>query len=206
MLIFLAINNPRGREAVEADRADSYRTCLCALPWACHPHAWVHCCAPQGGLALLGLMTSDETLAELGFLGQRMTYVCQTACLRKTKVVNPKYCPQMSPFYCSPDSFDCKDFLILLYVTVCMHLCDWHWIKLIQKNVAQIKQMNLQNMKRVTQERQLQQVTEIWNYFAFMKKSFLHNISPFCSVSQHLPLRLLRRDAVQTLLPPFCLS
>lgn len=109
----------------------------------------------------------------------------------------------MSPFYCSPDSFDCKDFSILLYVAVCMNLCDWHWTKLIQKSVAYIKRKKLQNMKSVTQERQLQQVTEIWNYFAFMEKSFLHDISPFCSVSWHLPLRLLWRDSVQTLLPPF---
>lgn len=84
----------------------------------------VYCCATQGGLAPLGLMTSDETLAELGFLGQRMTYVCQTAHRTKTKVVNPKYCPQMSPFYCSPDAFDCKDFLSLV-VCGCMYAFMW---------------------------------------------------------------------------------
>ena len=75
-------------------------------------------------------VASDEALAELGFLCQRMTYVCHNGISQKEKVVNPTVLPPEVCVLLAQIFFYYKDFSISLDVPVCMHLGDWHWTKL----------------------------------------------------------------------------
>lgn len=66
----------------------------------------------------------------------------------------------MSDIYCSLDFMTIRYFLVSLNRAVCVwDICDWHWAKPNQKNVAYIKKMKLQNMKEVTWDIQLQVVS-----------------------------------------------